>query len=60
MQQGLQQAMEEGRRAGELKVLRRIIEKRFGPIPAWAEESLSGRSTAELETSACAHSTYGA
>ena len=34
---------------GELTVIRRLIEKRFGPIPAWAEERLVGRSTNELE-----------
>ena len=34
---------------GERKVLRRQIEKRFGAIPGWAEERLTGRSTAELE-----------
>ena len=34
---------------GELTVLRRLIEKRFGAIPSWAEERLAGRSTGELE-----------
>ena len=34
---------------GELTVLRRQIEKRFGPIPGWAEERLTSRSPAELE-----------
>src|SRR5882724_1648232 len=34
---------------GELAILRRLIEKRFGVIPSWAEERLVGRSTAELE-----------
>ena len=32
-----------------MKVLRRLIEKRFGAIPCWAEERLVGRSAAELE-----------
>jgi hypothetical protein len=32
-----------------LTILRLQIEKRFGPIPAWAEEQLRARSTAELE-----------
>jgi hypothetical protein len=41
LQQGLQQ--------GELTVLRRLIEKRFGAIPAWADERLSSHSAAELE-----------
>jgi Domain of unknown function (DUF4351) len=34
---------------GELTVLRRLIEKRFGAIPSWAEERLTGRSAADLE-----------
>ena len=34
---------------GELTVLRRQIEKRFGVIPSWAEERLAGRSPADLE-----------
>jgi len=34
---------------GELAVIRRLIEKRFGPMPAWAEERLASRSTTELE-----------
>jgi hypothetical protein len=32
-----------------LTILRRQIEKRFGPIPNWAQERLAGRSTKELE-----------
>jgi hypothetical protein len=31
-----------------MTVLRRLIEKRFGPMPAWAETRLSSCSTAEL------------
>ena len=34
---------------GELTVLRRQIEKRFGAIPSWAEERLVDRSAADLE-----------
>jgi hypothetical protein len=41
--------LEEGELKGELKILRRLIEKRFGPIPAWADERLSARSALELE-----------
>jgi hypothetical protein len=38
-----------GLREGELTVLRRLIEKRFGAIPGWAEERLASLSAAELE-----------
>jgi hypothetical protein len=41
--------LEEGELEGERKVLRRQIEKRFGPIPDWAEERLTSRSATELE-----------
>ena len=34
---------------GELTIIRRLIEKRFGAIPGWAEERLAARSPAELE-----------
>jgi len=34
---------------GELAVLRLQIQKRFGAIPAWAEQRLSGMSAAEIE-----------
>ncbi len=38
-----------GLQQGELTVLRRLIEKRFGAVPAWAEERLGNHSTSELE-----------
>jgi hypothetical protein len=38
-----------GLQEGELRILRRLIEKRFGAIPNWAEERLAARSAAELE-----------
>ena len=38
-----------GLQDGELTVLRRQVEKKFGPLPSWAEERLAGRSTTELE-----------
>ena len=34
---------------GELAVLRRQLEKRFGPLPEWAGARLSNSSPAELE-----------
>jgi predicted transposase YdaD len=44
-----QEARQEGRQEGELSLLCRQLEKRFGPIPGWAEERLSKSSAAELE-----------
>lgn len=46
---GREEGREEGLQEGELTVLRRQIQKRFGALPVWAEERLTGRSTAELE-----------
>jgi hypothetical protein len=39
----------EGVQQGELNVLRRQIEKRFGALPVWAAERLAVKSVAELE-----------
>jgi hypothetical protein len=33
----------------DISILHRLIEKRFGPLPAWAEEHLTQLSVAELE-----------
>ena len=41
--------LQEGRQEGELTVLRRLIERRFGAIPGWADERLVSLSTAALE-----------
>ena len=45
----LRKGLKQGRQEGELAILRRQIESRFGPMPDWAQENLSKRSTAELE-----------
>jgi hypothetical protein len=41
--------LQEGRQEGEVAILRRQIEKRFGSLPAWADERLAGASTEQLE-----------
>ena len=43
------EARQEGLHAGELTVLRRQIEKRFGVLPTWASEKLTALSASELE-----------
>lgn len=47
--EGRDEGREEGVREGEIAILRRLIEKRFGTLPQWASERLAGRSAAELE-----------
>ena len=39
----------EGTHDGELRILRRLLQKRFGPVPAWVEERLGDRSAEDLE-----------
>jgi hypothetical protein len=39
----------EGRQEGELAILRRLIERRFGSLPSWADYRLAGASTEQLE-----------
>jgi hypothetical protein len=39
----------EAEQKAELRMLRRVMEKRFGPIPAWANEKLAALPAAELE-----------
>ena len=47
---GLEEGRQEGLHQGELTVLRRQIERRFGQIPSWADERLRNKSVAELES----------
>jgi hypothetical protein len=44
-----QKGRREGRQEGELTVLRRQIEKRFGPLPGWAGDKLAALRGPELE-----------
>jgi len=46
---GLQQGRQEGVQEGELILLRSLIEKRFGPLPKWADEKLSKLSEKEVK-----------
>ncbi|HLI82740.1 MAG TPA: DUF4351 domain-containing protein [Bryobacteraceae bacterium] len=47
--EGVQKGMQEGVQLGELKLLRRLVERRFGPVPGWAEERLSKMPAQQLE-----------
>jgi hypothetical protein len=49
VEQGLQQGLEQGVSQGEAKLLRRLLVRRFGALPAWAEARLEHASEAELE-----------
>jgi hypothetical protein len=46
---GLQEGELRGEQRGELTIFRCLLEKRFGPIPDWADERLGKLTTRELE-----------
>ncbi len=46
---GLEEGELKGRLEGELTVLRRLLERRFGSIPQWAEERLNSQGIEDLE-----------
>ncbi len=45
---GMREGIQEGIQEGERTVLRRQLERRFGPLPAWAEDRLTALSAAGL------------
>jgi predicted transposase YdaD len=49
LRQGEQQGEQRGERQGQLRLLRSLIEDRFGPISEWVEQRLSGADNVELE-----------
>lgn len=46
---GRKEGREEGRKEGSLRLVTRAIERRFGKLPAWAEERLGEQSLSGLE-----------
>jgi predicted transposase YdaD len=48
LQEGLQEGRQEGRQEGERMLLRRQMEKRFGPVPEWASQRLAQLSEHDL------------
>ncbi len=49
VQQGIRQGMQQGVVQGELRVLSRLLRKRFGELPEWAEQMLKEASGGMLE-----------
>ncbi|MBS1826545.1 MAG: DUF4351 domain-containing protein [Acidobacteria bacterium] len=47
-EEGLEEGMEKGRQEGELAMLRRYLESRFGPIPTEVEQKLAKASERQL------------
>jgi predicted transposase/invertase (TIGR01784 family) len=48
-EEGRQEGKQEGRQEGELAILRRLIQKCFGTLPAWADDRLTTLSVGDLE-----------
>ena len=46
---GREEGRKEGRKEGEAVLLRRLLLRRFGAVPAWAEARLRGATPAQLE-----------
>ncbi len=49
LKQGRKEGVREGREQGQLTLLTRMIEARFGPLPHWAKRRLSEMPAAEFE-----------
>ena len=45
----VERGLQQGRQEGEALVLRRLLIRRFGALPAWVEQRLEQASPAELE-----------
>ncbi len=48
-QQFRQEGIQKGRQEGELRLLRRLLQRRFGELPAWVENRLASASVDDLE-----------
>jgi predicted transposase YdaD len=48
-EEGKQEGRQEGKQEEGLAILRKLMIKRFGRLPGWAEERLAAMSVAELE-----------
>ena len=49
LREGLQEGHRTGRQEGERTIVQRMIEKRFGPLPAWAKRKLASLPSSTLE-----------
>lgn len=49
IEQGIEQGIERGIQQGESKLIKRLLERRFGALPAWVLDKLAKAAAAELE-----------
>jgi hypothetical protein len=50
LEQGIEQGIEQGRLQGEAKILKKLLERRFGALPNWTTDKLSAAAEQDLET----------
>ena len=50
VQQGIQQGLQQGLQQGESKLLRKLLERRFGVLPTWATDKLNSAAEQDLES----------
>ena len=50
MEKGIAQGKEQGRLEGEAKILKKLLERRFGDLPAWTADKLNSAAEQDLET----------
>ena len=46
---GIEKGLQQGLQQGEVIMLKRLLTRRFGPLPTWAEQRLEQASLQELE-----------
>ena len=46
---GIEQGLQQGLQQGEVIMLKRLLTRRFGPLPVWAEQRVEQASPPELE-----------
>ncbi|MGD0961760.1 MAG: cytosolic protein, partial [Methylomonas sp.] len=49
MEKGREEGREEGRLEGEIILLKKLMARRFGELPAWAEEKFTAASEQDVE-----------
>jgi flagellar biosynthesis/type III secretory pathway protein FliH len=48
--QGRREGLQEGLQEGRQEIVKKLLEKQFGPLPSWIEDQLKSSSSSELDT----------
>ena len=49
IEKGMEKGIEKGKQLGEASMLCRLLERRYGPLPAWVDDKLSTANSDTLE-----------